>query len=117
MMGYTDSDWFPQREFWQAMTAPKKCPFCNYMMNGTIYKWELLEGPIDCKCNSCGREWSVAIPKDPCKQRDDIVELLELEKQFYNVRDLLNEIINKLHGKIDTAERTKPPKTKVDRRI
>lgn len=96
---YCDKDFNPKREFWNAMTTPAKCPKCGYMMNGTIYKWKLLNGPLDFECNKCMNKWSVAIPLGICKERSHIEKLLDAENEFYILRNRVADLIKVLHGK------------------
>lgn len=103
MTSYTDKDFRPKREFWNAMTSSFECPSCGYSSNGFFRVWELLEGPLEAECHRCQHQWSVAIPLGPCPERQRILDLLEAEKRFYALRDDLANTIDILHGRPPNA--------------
>jgi hypothetical protein len=69
-------------------------------MNGYTRKKALLSGPVECKCNKCGAEWSLAVPidaNDPARLK--IEDLISSIDEFYICRDKLNALYDKLQGK------------------
>lgn len=100
-MSYLDKHFNPATEFWKAFYIQNKCPSCGYCLNGGIYRWQLLEGPVDVKCHKCKNTWSHAIPVGSSMAREEIMQLLETEKRFYALRDELRSVINILHGDED----------------
>jgi hypothetical protein len=104
MSSYIDKDFIPPREFWSAFVLDNKCSKCGFGMNGSTYKWELLRGPKECRCKKCGFEWLIAIPLGDSPARSDIEKLLLDEKRFYQLRDELRVVIDRLKGRNKVVE-------------
>jgi len=96
---YFDLEFQPKREFWLAMSQSELCPDCGHKATRPVRVWELLDGPVECSCSSCDRIWDVAIPQGAGIARQKILDLLQAEKRFYELREELMFTINRLHGR------------------
>jgi len=74
--------------FWLTVT----CPRCEHS-HAMIYKPDLLDGPIECQCESrdnphraaciCTQKWDVAISEDGVKELKELLHLAEEQDILY----------------------------------
>ena len=88
----TKNEVFMMKRMEPVFWLDNKCPICGHRSQ-SIYTPELLEGNIDCECQSkfnplrintpCCAEWSIAMNEEKRKYICDMIEIAKRQDELY----------------------------------